>query len=442
MGDELNVFLESLCKSIFIRPNADSLTHVRGISQSVKNGLGYSYYLNSNYRKSKEVYNFIRSKFCKDLSYTEVEYFCNGFEKSFLPILLAGRFISWQDNRSFYYLINEEDLHYLKDSFNVFSRNFISNKKYLFPIKRFGGHAFSGRNFSIRPLDSLSDVERYGELLKIPYLEGISHWVTVSARSAERAFEKFEAISGTLALAVRDQDRYTFVSVSPIGGHIQWDGSHHSFPLRTVPSVMEEFLFSEDDCVWLSDLDTLLSGKKEVTKYLQALRFFSFAWFARDQERYALHCMCLDALVPNKLKSMKAKCEWIRMACSSPPDLHAVEILMKKIRSSLLHGDHASLPACPDYPTFVGLYGLEPLVALDFMVADILKATIFGGRLVPRENLLVQDEGYRKSLQSIYGEHLDDILNRPSVVKQLLKGLPSSWEQAEQPSWWARFLGR
>ena len=442
MKRELNIFLQSLCKSIFIRPNADSLIHVSGIDPLGRHGLGYSYYLNDNYRKSQEVYSFIRGEICKDLSYTEIETFCEGFERQFLPILLRGRFISWQDSISFYNKINEDDLCYLKDSFIIYSRNFIIDKKYHFPLKRFKGHHFSGSNFSIGPLDSLDERGRYGCALKIPYLKDISLWVTVSARSSERAFEKFEAISGALALAVRDQDRYTFVSVNPIGGHLQCDGSYHSFPLRTVPSVMEEFLFTKDGFVWLSDLDRLLSAKKGASKHLQALRFFSFAWFARDQERYALHCMCLDALVPNKLKSMKGKCEWIKTAGSSPPDLYAIEILMKKIRSSLLHGDHASLPACPDYPTFVASYNLEPLIALDYMVADILKTTVFRGVLVPREDLLLQEESYRRSLQNLYGEHLDEMLNRPSVIKQLLKGLPSTWEQAEQPSWWARFLRR
>lgn len=425
----MNILIELLTKSVFALSNETVTENCSGLPTGGLSGIGYNYYINGKYRICPELHKFLSKRVIKDISYSESQRFCKEFEKLVLPDVMSGKMLSWRDHKSLFEVLSSPEVTSLEANFSQLSTAFIEKKDYIFPLRRFEGDSFAGTNFSITAKTALNaDVLRV--LDDMSTYNSINFWLIISARNSERAFEKMEVVCGALALAMNGAERHTFSMGSILSGHFTGTGSFHSSPARVVPALRTDFKFSAEDVEWLKILDKILVEGSSNSKCLQALRFFFMAWFATSQERFALNCMALDALVPKKHRSMKAKCEWLRDMASVKVDLYAIEMLFKKLRSSVMHGDSASLPACRDYPVFIDDYRVEPLSALDAMTADVLRRHIFGLAIKTKISLAESDPEIRAGLERIFGHKTFEAMrSHPNLLEILNKSHLSSWEK-------------
>lgn len=428
----MNVLIDALLKSVFSKPNRNVTKNRTGLPPGKMFGVCYNYYLNGNYKNDPEIHDFLRKKVAKDISFSEVHKFSDTLEDEVIPKIVVSKVFSWRDERSLYEVVKKEEVKFIEKEFLRLKDEFKKDKCYFFPLHRVYGNEFTGRNFSIISTESLNESLQQ-PLHRIPYHAEIERWLRVSARSTERACERMEAICGGFALTIKDPQRYHFTMAHAASGHVDEKGAIHSLPPRIMPSLSTDIEVDELDIKWLNEIDKNISNERVKSKELQALRFMFFSWFAVSQERFALNCMALDALIPRKIDRMKAKCEWIKKTASVELDLYSIELLFKKIRSSIIHGSSASLPLCLDYPTFISLYRVEALSALDALTADVLKTHIFSSLLVSHVSPRDKDPEIRAMAEKIFGaENLAqiDLLSQP--LKSLSKGYLSTWEKGNQ----------
>lgn len=428
----MNFLTENLLKSVFSKPNSTVTKNSAGLPPGKMFGVCYNYYLNGNYKNDPEIQDFLRRKVVKDISFSEAHEFSDTLEDEVIPKIVASKFFSWRDERSLYEVIKEEEVKFIEESFVRLKEEFKKEKLYFFPLYKIYGNEFRGNNFSIISTASLNEILQQ-PLHEIPYHAKIERWLRVSARSTERACERMEAICGSFALTLSDPQRHQFTMAHAASGHVDEKGTIYSLPPRVLPPLSTNIEVDEPDIKWLKELDKKLSNERVNSKELQALRFLFFSWFAVSQERFALNCMALDALIPRKINHMKGKCEWIKKAASTDIDLYSIELLFKKIRSSIIHGSSASLPLCLDYPTFVSRYRVEALSALDALTADVLKAHIFSSLLVGHVSPRDKDPEIKARAEKIFGaENLAQIDLRSQPLKSLSKGYTSTWEEGSQ----------
>lgn len=430
----MNILIESLLKNVFARPNENVTQNSTGLPPGKRSGICYNYYLNSDYKNDPLIHSFLRKKIAKDISFSEGKNFLDSLESHTIPHIMASKALSWRDDRSLYDVIKKEEVDLLEETFLRLKDDFRRNKRYIFPLYRFLGSEFTGNNFSILSTTSLNDIIQRA-ISEYPYYSKIERWLEIPARSAERAYERMEAICGSFSLTLNDAQRYQFTMATQVSGHVDETGCFHSFPLRVLPSLSMDIEVDVEDIKWLKNIDKVIGNERANSKFIQAIRFFFLSWFATSQERFALNCMALDALVPRKLESMKNKCEWIRSSSSVDIDLNSVELLFKKIRSSIIHGSSASLPLCPEYPTFVSTYRVEALSALDALTADVLRKQIFSSSMSERISPLEKDPEIKSAAERIFGaDNLSKIKLRSNPLNSLSEGYPSTWEKDGQPS--------
>ena len=425
----MNLVAELLLKNVFSKPNENVTKSASGLPPGKMSGIGYSYYLNENYKNEPSLHNFLRKKVAKDISFSEAHKFCDTLEKETIPAIISRKALSCRDDRTLYEVIRKEEADWVEETFLRLRDNFKKNKYYTFPLYRFSGDEFRGSNFSILATHSLSN-KLQRAITEYPYYSKIERWLTIPARSTERACERMEAICASFSLSLSNPQRYQFTMALEVSGHVDEEGCFHSTPSRVLPSLSTDIKIDAADHNWLKQLDKNIGDEHISSKHLQALRFFFFSWFAASQERFALNCMALDALVPSKIKDMQRKCEWIRNSSSVAIDINSVELLFKKIRSSIIHGSSASLPLCPEYPTFISLYRVEALTALDALTADVLKKQIFPSLMTTRVSELDRDPEIKAAAERIFGaDNLEKIRLRSDPLKSLSKGHPSTWEK-------------
>lgn len=425
----MNILIESLVKNVFARPNENVTQNKTGLPPGKRSGICYNYYLNGDYRNDSLIHSFLRKKIAKDISFSEGKNFLDILESNTIPHIMASKALSWRDNRSLYDVIKKEEVGLLEDTFLRLKDDFRRNKRYVFPLYRFIGGEFTGNNLSILSTTSLNERTQRA-ISEYPHYSEIKRWLEIPARSAERAYERMEAICGSFSLTLNNPQRYQFTMAAQVSGHIDETGCFHSFPLRVLPSLSMDIEVDDKDIIWLKNIDKIIGNERVNSKYIQALRFFFLSWFATSQERFALNCMALDALVPRKLERMKNKCEWIKRSSSVDVDLNSVELLFKKIRSSIIHGSSASLPLCPEYPIFVSTYRVEALSALDALTADVLRKQIFSSAMSERISTLEKNPEIKSAAERIFGaDNLSKIRLRSNPLSLLSKGYLSTWEK-------------
>lgn len=430
----MNILVELTIRNVFSQPNPSVTKNSSGLPPGKTSGICYNYYLNDTYKNDPLIHAFLRKKVAKDISLSESQNFSDRFESKTIPKIMASRALSWRDDRSLYDVIKKEEVQFLEEMFLLLKEDFKKEKHYIFPLQKFSGKEFRGKNFSILSTDSI-DKELSRGFYDTPYYSKVNRWLKIYARSTERACERMEAVCGSFSLTLNNNERHQFSMASAVSGHIDEETCFHSLPSRVLPSLSTSVEIDDSDASWLKEIDKKLSDERSSSKELQALRFFFFSWFAVSQERFALNCMALDALVPRKFNRMQDKCEWIRKSCSVDVDLNAIELLFKKIRSSIIHGSSASLPLCIDYPTFVSLYRVEALSALDALTADVLKSHIFSSAMGTRISPLDRDPEIKSIAEKIFGaDNLSHITLRSGPLRLLSKGHPSSWEGKKKPS--------
>lgn len=428
----MNTLIELLTKSVFAKANRCTTSHHEDANVAAPQSSGFQYFLDERYRSDPHVYKFLRKNLTHDLTYTEGVQFCRELEQSGLSLLLPKHSLSWDDERPLFEIISKLEIEALDTAYTALKSNFLRQKSYLFPLKRFKGFLFRGDQFSIVCRDDVHAAHP-SHLERIPVLQDVELWLQINARSTESAVEKMEVVCGSFSLVLADIERHQKSMANSSGGHLSEPSSYSSAPSRVVPPLPYDFEFEESDKKWLKRLDGILSEQKRSSKYQQALRFFFLAWFADSQERFALNCMAIDALIPkNKHRSMRKKCEWVKNSMSVPVDLYAIELLMKKLRSSLLHGDQASLPLCKEYNVFVESYRIEPLSALDHVVADVLLQGVYPNTMTRRKPILERDVDIKQHTEMMFGKDNQNLAElRAGHLVKLHKNIPSRWERSE-----------
>lgn len=429
----MNILIEILSRSVFSEPNEITTGKASGFPPRPNNQIGYEYFINHGYSLDPRIFKFLKVSVCGDISYSEAQKFCIEFERETLPLIMSRRIFARRDEKSLFEVIADTEVSFMSERFLELRDRFHSKTTHYFPLKPFAGKVFSGKNFSIITLETLIEEQAPAQEI-LNFFNGAEFWLVVPERSAERAFDKMEAICGSIALAMNDAERHTFGIVHSTSGHMSESGAYHSQPTRLVPSIMNVFRFNEFDHSWLTVLDKTLSDSSNNTKQLQALRFFFLSWFAVSQERFALNCMALDALIPKKMRSFRTKCVWIKAATSSDVDLVAIELLFKKIRSSIIHGDSASLSACLDYPRFIDDYRTDPLSALDNLTADVLRMGIFKGKMQERLSEVESNPELTAIVKKTFGAKAWEArIKNSNHLACLDRGYKSDWE-SEEPS--------
>ena len=93
----MNLVAELLLKNVFSKPNENVTKSASGLPPVKMSGIGYSYYLNENYKNEPSLHNFLRKKVAKDISFSEAHKFCDTLEKETIPAIISRKALSWRD---------------------------------------------------------------------------------------------------------------------------------------------------------------------------------------------------------------------------------------------------------------------------------------------------------------------------------------------------------
>jgi hypothetical protein len=198
----------------------------------------------------------------------------------------------------------------------------------------------------------------------MPILKSATTYLGVKARGIERATDNASIFLGSLFLCMFSETQFSHVMADPVEGILTFDeGLTFHSSRKHIPFLSNPIRLVPDDRKWIKKIETVLAGKVTDRKLNRSLRWLHSAWFAFGAERFTLICQAIDALTPSSADAMGAKCNWIHQNLSEDLCIKPIELLFKKIRSDVVHGDAPSLVESKSYVEFISTYGVDPMTA-------------------------------------------------------------------------------
>lgn len=360
-------FCIKMLKGVRFRPTGSPRdAHYSGIHSTGLGlgGLGVSYWLSYDIIDVERNVGLIR-ELCKqkELSLTECHDVVRKFiELEFHPII-AGDFVIQINGTDLFAVIDDAQLDRILSNAITFFRNFFTERDYWIPLNSIQSVQFDGENFSIvsEPTDSKGPITRYGDIFNMPILKSVTAWLRVRARSVADAIEKSSVILGAFFLCMDHNTHYSHTMGKPAEGILNFDkGANFSSSSAHVPYLAYPIEFVDLDLIWLKSLDSALSKRMEKRKFLRSLRWLHASWFAKGAEQFSLICMSVDAITPSKFNTSMAKSGWIRDNLGVEIDSDAIELIFKRMRADVAHGDAPSLIESQAYLDFIEKYAEDP----------------------------------------------------------------------------------
>lgn len=358
-------FLLELLNSVRFSPTSTKDRYISGIqTNGGLGGVGYSYWVARESLKLHEQLDLLRRISRCELSFAEVEAALSRFTRNFVHPLIAGQF-GWQvSNRSLLECLSDEQIKQLQSYFYQFLISMPEETWFWFPLNSVSGADYIGSAIilSDRPIVEKIDKTQLEEFLLKPILTSATKYLGVSARSLEVAKEKASVFIGSLFLAVHSQHQFLHTMGKPAEGVLQFDKNLTYFSSRKhIPYLAQALLLESTDLPWIARIEKAVRGGEDDRKLNRALRWLHSAWFAVGAERFTLICQAMDALTPSSANSMSAKCNWIYQNFQPTLKTHAIELIFKKLRSDVMHGDAPSLIESSAYVDVHAAYGLDPV---------------------------------------------------------------------------------
>lgn len=370
-------------------------------------GMGYGYWRSPKIMELHKHVRTFRDVSKREMSYQEVEEFVSEFLGVYVNPFIAGRFDLQSGGGSLYENIHPEGLKDFQERFFAHFSIYLGETWYWAPLNSINTAGFRGHGFVLlaKPEDKRVSALELDDYLKKPVFSNATSYLGVRARNVTRAREKANVVLGGILLCMYSGTQFSHTMGKSVSGFLNFDsGFSYTSSAAHVPFLSTPISLDAHDDVWLSTIDQLLVDEKNSKKVGRALRWLSAAWFADGAERYSSICQALDALTPSKCNSMMAKCGWARDHLAFDIDADAVELLFKKLRSDVAHGDAPSLVESEAYLKFLEKFGVEPLKAAFEITRQILVEN-FLPNIILRNHPLVDFPDALEKMQSMFERH-------------------------------------
>lgn len=378
-----NFLFRKFLESIRFAPLSTNDSYVSGIHQrhSGLGGMGYSYWKCHAVLELYRHLSAVRIVVGSEISLIEAQSLFDDFCSQHIQPIIAGRF-EWQaDAGSLLECLNETQIVDLQSIFFEFATTFSSERIFWIPLNSVDGTEYKGKSLSILKLPEVErasgeEVAQY--ISRIPALQRAKRFACVKARNFEHAKERTEVLTGALFLCMHPGMQYSHTMARPSQGLLCFDRNWiYRETSPHIPALSSEILVLDEDVPFLTRVDDLMINGDNNRKLLRAMRWLGFSWFANGAERFALHCQALDALCPNEFSAMREKCSWACDVLGGTISMDAIELLFKKIRSDVAHGDAPSLIESRYYLKFLQVYEVDPQLAVVEIARKIIIDSCF-----------------------------------------------------------------
>ena len=366
-----------LLESIRFDPTSERDSYTSGIHRpgTGPGGIGYSYWKSYDKLALHELLPAIRNASSTDMSLSEALELVEKFCSLYINPVIAGKF-NWQDGRgSLDNYLSDAQKSVLKGAFFSHLLDFSREKWYWAPLNSIVGASYRGRCLILADVPESSDItdQRMSDFLQKPLLEKATKYAGLKARNTGHAKEKLSVVLGALFLCMYSGTHHSHTMGRSTSGLLSFEGGATIFSTRAhLPYLANKIDLTDADFPTLSRVEELLEGDVMDRKLVRSLRWLSNSWFAYGAERFSLTCQAIDALTPSDLNTMKAKCSWIYDQLSGQIAHEPIEMLFKKIRSDIVHGDAPSLIESPTYLDFLSRYGVDPELAVVEIVRKVI----------------------------------------------------------------------
>ncbi len=205
-----------------------------------------------------------------------------------------------------------------------------------------------------------------------------SAWLGVRSPVVRAAERMRAAVLGGVALTPRHRYRHQFNIRKLEGGQATLgdNGITISFGEPHTPPLMNHITITESDHPWLARLSAkIIKGDRASRRQLHALEYFYRAWFLELSERFPVLCMTLDAALGKD--RTETVIDGVRSTIGSHVS-HARLSLLMDLRAAVIHGGAPDVYDSRKYARYYDSYGEDPIHDMDLLVAQILRASVFG----------------------------------------------------------------
>lgn len=351
-------------------------------------GSAYGYWRSPKTMKLHTDLEVFREISGKDISFQEVQDLVGRYIGEFVNPIVAGRFDIQLGDGSLLDALDAEAIEALFRCFFEHISRFVEDTSFWLPLTtvHLEGFEFSGCHFSIysKPQPAgIDDREVEGMLGRLPILENAASYMRITARNAERALEKANVVLGALMLCMHEGNQYVHTMGKPASGILNFDGRlNFQSSVPHVPYLATQITLNAADQGWLSGIDAVWEHEPANKKLIRALQCLRASWFLKGAERFSCICQALDAATPSKFNTMMAKCSWASQALPEIVDDEAVQLLFKKLRSDVMHGDAPSLVDSKAYVDFIAKYATDPLLSAFEITRQVLFQTFLPDMIV------------------------------------------------------------
>lgn len=388
-----NYICSQFLRCIRFDPSSVGDSYVSGIPQTRTGfgGLGYSYWKSYATMALHDILPAIRKASLTDLSLSEAQKLLDNFCSLHINSLISGNF-QWQIGRgSLSDRLTDEQKEHLRGEFFLHLAEFTREKWYWIPLNSICGANYRGKSLYLTDSPESPDISplEMSEFLRKPMFENAAKFAGLKARNAEHAKEKLGVLLGAMFLCMYSGTHFSHTMGKPVRGVLFFEGGKTIHSSRThLPFLANEIEIAEADFPMLERVEELLQSGEENRKLIRSLRWLSASWFANGAERFSLLCQSIDALTPSGYNTMRAKCGWICEQLGGIVPHEPIDLLFKKIRSDVAHGDAPSLIESPTYLEFLAKYGVDPELAAVEIVRKVLIDNFIPQVLVRRHPIL------------------------------------------------------
>ncbi|HWK38909.1 MAG TPA: hypothetical protein VNR88_08340 [Hyphomicrobium sp.] len=216
--------------------------------------------------------------------------------------------------------------------------------------------------------------------------ELVASWLGVRAPNFEMAEKRKAAILGALALTLPRHERKMFSGRHNFGGRCTFAraGVTESFGDPSVPPLMHNATIEGFDHPWLTHLGKKFASEDGIdVKHCRALEYFYRAWPLRPNESFAHMFMAMDSILGDPSRATQAIIEAATKHGLRTFPYERLRLLLS-LRATVIHGGAPDVHDAGKYQKYYADYSADPIVDVEIIAAQCLRAVIFEGLLQER----------------------------------------------------------